>query len=393
MSKVLLIGFPAKEQKKVASFFQSVEVNTVTLPSIDSALEKISSDPPTLIVADRPTRPEEIFSLREVLKQAAPATPFLVVLPDARVDLALQAMRAGAYDCLSRPLERTQVLAAAKRAAARSGRTLFVPKVRPRPRRAGLIASAFLSFLLTATLIGLLSRATPAPELDLGSATLSGLQWNGRQLWAGNWFDSTVTLYEVGRSVLGRSTRLITREVVKMQDTQPILICETKTDFVTVGFDLVFRRHRRTPGLPTALVEKAPGSNPTGLAWDGKSLWSCDGGTGLLYRHGADLKVVESIRSLVSEPSGLTAEHGRVWVTGGTPLKVAYLERRGKGYVWSGPWPAADLLPEGVSPTGIAIGHKRLWAVAGGDPRMMSISLRRFQSIPDAWKPHHPGTS
>lgn len=385
MSKVLLIGLRAKEDKRVASYFHSVDVATISLPSIESALDKIAGDPPTAIVVERPANAEEIFSLRDVLKQSAPATPFLVILPDARVDLAMPALRAGAYDCLSRPLDRNQVLAAAKRAAKHSGRTLFVPKIKPRQRRTGLVATCAISFLVTALVLGPGRRAKPAPELDLASATLSGLQWNGRQLWVGNWFDSTVTLYEVGRSVFGPSKLLITREVVKLQDTQPILVCDTPKAFVTVGFDLLFRTHRRTSGLPTAAVEKAPGSNPTGIAWFRKSLWSCDSGTGLLYRHDADLKVVESIRSIVPEPSGLAAG-GSLWVIGGSPLKVARLDKSGKGYVWSGPWLVGDLLPEGMSPTGLAVGYKRLWAVAGGDPRMMSVPLKNFTGIPDGWK-------
>ncbi len=387
MSKVLLIGLSAKDDKRVASYFHSVEVNTVSVSSIESAIEKIPGDPPTAIVVERPANPEEIYGLRDVLRQSAPATPFLVILPDARVDLALPALRAGAYDCLSRPLDRNQVLAAAKRAARTNGRTLFVPKIKPRQRRTGLVASCLISFFVTAVFLGVASRAKPAPELDLASATLSGVQWTGKQLWVGNWFDSTVTLYEVGRSVFGMSHKLLAREVVKLQDTQPILVCETPKGFVTVGFDLLFRTHRRTEGLPTATVEKAPASNPTGLAWYKKSLWSCDSATGLLYRHDADLKVVESLRSIVPEPSGLAAG-GSLWVIGGKPLKVARLDRSGRGYVWSGPWPADELLPEGMEPTGLAVGYKRLWAVAGGDPRMMSVPLKNFSGIPEAWKHH-----
>ena len=41
MSKVLLIGLPPKEAKRVASYFHSVDVNTVFLPSIESALDKV----------------------------------------------------------------------------------------------------------------------------------------------------------------------------------------------------------------------------------------------------------------------------------------------------------------------------------------------------------------
>jgi DNA-binding response OmpR family regulator len=385
MAKVLLIGFPPKDEKKVASYFHSVEVETVSLPSMEVAMQKLAADPPTVIVADRPDRLESIHGLREVLRQNAPATPFLIVLPEPSIDLALPALRAGAYDCLARPLDRAQVLAAAKRAAGRHGRTLFVPKIKPRPRRTGLVAAALTSFILTATLLGVSRRASPAPTLDLGSATLSGIQWHGRELWVGNWFDSTITLYEVGRSMMGKSSRLVTREVFKLAETQPILVCETKKDFVTIGFDLLLRSHRRTPGLPTARVEKAPASNPTGLAWDGKNLWSCDSSTGLLYRHGADLKVVDSVRSIIPEPVGMAGDRG-LWVIGGSPLKVARLTRSGKGYVWSGPYPAGELMPEGVSPSGLAVGHGRLWAVGGGDPAMTSVPLKLFRGAPALWK-------
>lgn len=385
MSKVLLVGFPARDERRVTAYFRSVDVACDAAPTMESALLKIPKDPPTLVVADRPSRIEEIHGLREVLRQAAPATPFLVVIPESRVDIALPTLRAGAYDCVARPLDKAQVLAAAKRAALRSGRTLFVPKLRPRRRRAGLVGALAIGFIASASIVSLGTRRSPAPALDLASATVSGLQWDGRRLWVGNWFDSTVTRYELGRSAFGKSTRLLPREVVRLTDIQPILICDTPDAFFSVGFDLTLRAHDRAPGLPVRRSEKVPGTSPAGLAWDGKSLWSLDANSGLLYRHRPDLGVAETVPSIIPDPSGLAADDG-LWVVGGTPLRVARLERKGDGYVWKGPYPAGSMLAEGVVPSGVTVGHRRLWAAAGGDPVMRSVSLSSLRGIPDLWK-------
>jgi hypothetical protein len=385
MGKVLLVGFGSREHKRMTAYFRSVDVVCDTASSVEAALQKIPKDPPTLVVAERPARLEEIHGLRDVLRQAAPATPFLLVLPETRMDLALPALRAGAYDCLARPLDKTQVLAAAKRAALRNGRTLFVPKIRPRRRRSGLAGALILGFLTSVTVLSLGTRPSPAPTLNLGSATVSGIQWDGRRLWVGNWYDSTLTLYELGRSAFSKSTRLLPREVVRLADVQPILLCDAPKNLFTVGFDLMIRSHDHAAGLPVEHAEKAPGTNPTGLAWDGKFLWTVDGNTGLLYRHGEDLKVIETVPSIIPQPTGLTADHG-LWVVGGSPLRAARLEKRKGGYVWKGPYVVADLLPEGVPPSGVAVGYHRLWAVSGGNPEMTSVSLGALRGIPSLWK-------
>jgi hypothetical protein len=146
------------------------------------------------------------------------------------------------------------------------------------------------------------------------------------------------------------------------------------------------RTHQRTVGLPTLQQAAAPSSNPTGLAWDGANLWSSDGSTSLLYRHASDLRVLEAVKSLLPNPSGLTYDNGSLWVVGGTPLKLARLDRHADGWVWSGPYDVSHLLTEGVQPSGVAIGFGRLWMISSGDPRLMSRSLAELTSQPMGWK-------
>jgi hypothetical protein len=385
MSKVLLVGFKEKEGKKLSSIFGSVGVTCETLPHVDAALEKIPADPPTLVFTAGPDHIETLYSLDSVLKSSAPATPFLVMLNEATLLPAMEAMKAGAYDCLARPYDRYQVLAAAKRATHANGRTLFSSKVvKPPHRLAQAIGAVMLITLMT---LGL-TRAWNGPPrhlLDLGSASLSGIQWQDRSLWVGNWLDSTVTHYFVKKGFLSRWRSLSTTEIFKMQDSAPILVCNTPEMVVTVGFDLKFRTHQRGVGLPTMQTTSAPALNPTGLIWDGNNIWSSDGQTGLIYKHGSDLRVLDSVKSIIPQVAGLAWDGRSIWVLGGSPFRVARLEVRKTGVVWTGPYTILNFLREKIIPSGFAAGFGRLWVISGGDPNMMSRSIFDIQRMPTDW--------
>jgi hypothetical protein len=223
----------------------------------------------------------------------------------------------------------------------------------------------------------------PPNEVSLGSAHLSGLQWDGRSLWVGDWFDSTITHYHLGKGLVKKFRTLTSSVIYKAQDGQPILICSTPENFVTIDSDLKMRIRHRAVGLPSLNSMATPGNNPTGLVWDGNAIWSLDAETGLLYRHGVDLRVLETIKCLLKKPVGLAVDGSALWVLGGEPLQLARLDRNGEGFTWSGPYSIGSVLTEGILPSGLAVGFRRMWFISGGDPRMVSIALPRLESV---WK-------
>ena len=372
MSRVLVISDDPKTADRLADIYRSVRVDCHVIPAFDAAFDAIDADPPSLVFADRPPDVEVLHSLRAVLEKKAPATSFVVGLAEPRASEALEAMRAGAYDCVSRPYARLDVLAASKRAAASKRRALFAEKVMPpkkRPLWPWLIVVA-AAFLVKPVLD--LREGPPAAPVFLGSAHLSGLQWDGSELWVGDWFDSSVTVYSVRKAFFPKKRELDTQALYRMRDAQPVLICNTPSALVSVGADLKMRTHHRAAELPVLHTADCPGTAPTGLAWTGHALWSADRVTGLLYRHGPDLRVLGTEKSLLPEPVALAADGEALWVMGGTPVQIARVEFRDNAAVWSGPWAATDVLPEGVDPTGFAIGFDRFWFVSGGDPNMTS---------------------
>lgn len=375
MSRVLLIGLPKQDEENFKRHFSSVDVKTEILPTLDSAFEKIPGDPPSLIVTESTETLEPLRALNDVLKTNAPATPFLVVTSNKNSHAALSVMRAGAFDCVARPYNRFQVLAAAKRAAMRSGRTLFTEKVAPRKNPLVPILIAISILFLGSYTSKRLFEGPPPMIMSLGSAHLGGIQWEGRALWVSDWFESTVTRYEAKKGFSSSARDLVTTVIYRMQDSQPILACNTPSALITIAADLKMRIHQRSVGLPTLQAVAAPGTNPTGLAWDGKNIWSCDANTNLLYRHSADLVVLDSVKSILKQPQGLAYDGTSLWVVGGSPLKLARLEQNGDNIIWRGPYPIARIMPDGVTPSGVAIGFNRLWYVSGGDPRIMSAPL------------------
>lgn len=386
MPRVMLVGLPKRELKRVAGYFQTVGVSCEALPTIETAVEKLPADPPTLIITPKPDLMESLHHLRHTLRTSAPATPFLVLLPDHKAASALEAMNAGAYDCLAGPLTKFRVLTAAKRAASANGRTLIGKKLKAEKTPWAAVSFLALLVLVAAKGVSVRWNGGPAPNLNLASATLSGIQWEDRSLWVGNWYDATVTHYLLKKGLTEKRRVLSAEEIFRMQDSQPILLCDTPDSLVTVGFDLKFRSHQRAVGLPTLQTASAPATNPTGLAWDGTDLWSSDGQTGLLYKHGPDLRVIDTVKSLIASPAGLAWDGKSLWVLGGSPLRLAKLERKGASVVWRGPFQLKNFLPPDVPASGMAIGFGRVWAVTGGAPHMISRPLKKIEKQLDGWK-------
>lgn len=386
MPRVMLIGFPKRQLLRVEGYFKTAGVSCEAQPSIDKAVEKLPNDPPTVVLTPRPDSIEQLHLLQLTLKQSAPATPFLVVLPETKAAPALEVLNAGAYDCLREPLTQFHVLATAKRAAAAHGRTLIGKKLKE--KKTPWAAIAFASLLGLTLMKGLNQRwnGDPLPTLNLASATLSGIQWDERSLWVGNWYDSTITHYLLKKGFTQKQRVLFAEEIFRMADSQPILVCNTADSLVTVGFDLKFRSHQREVGLPTLQTASAPATNPTGIAWDGENLWSSDAQSGLIYKHGPDLRVIDTVKSIIPDPAGIAWDGKSMWVLGGKPLRVAKLERKGASVVWRGPFKLVDFMAADVPPSGMAVGFGRIWVVSGGAPHMTSRSIREISAQLDGWK-------
>ena len=99
------------------------------------AIELLKKKSFDLIISDLQMPHVTGIALLKHVKESYPDIVFMLITAFGTTETAVEAMKMGAYDCVAAPFERFDVLAAAKRASAAHGRTLFVSKVKPRPRK------------------------------------------------------------------------------------------------------------------------------------------------------------------------------------------------------------------------------------------------------------------
>ena len=382
----MLVGLGKKDVPVFQQIYKSVGVPCEVIENLESAFERISNDPPTLIVAQEPDHSGMLTSLNTILKKESPTTPFLVSIKRNHADKALEAMRAGAYDCLAPPYGRLDVLASSKRATLKNGRTLFLSKVNRPKRRVGRLLMALGLTFLFGFFLHHQVHGPPPHLLVLDSKFLSGIQWENRNLWVGDWFHATVTKFELETGIIKKTRDLKTDSLYRMKDGQPILICNTPDAFISIGTDLKMRSHQWEVGLPVLQTIDTPGTQPGGLSWDGSHLWSSDTSNGFLYRYDHFFRVLDSKKSLIPNPGAIAWGGDRLWVVGGKPLKAAILEKVESGYVWRGPYLMADWIPADKNVTGVSVGFGRLWVSVEGDSRVVSKPLSDIEKNQIPWK-------
>src|SRR6266702_4962248 len=106
----LLQAFPQ------ALFLQIDEVHIDTCDSALEALEQIQEHDYDAIVSDIKMPGMDGWALLEKIQELRPETPTLLITGHGEHDLAIQALRGGAYDFIQKPIDRDYLVAALQRA-------------------------------------------------------------------------------------------------------------------------------------------------------------------------------------------------------------------------------------------------------------------------------------
>src|SRR5690348_12205963 len=87
-----------------------------TAESALTALEKIAQSDYDAIITDIKMPGMDGLTLLSKIKEVRPETPTLLITGHGEHDLAIQALRGGAYDFIQKPIERDYLVASLKRA-------------------------------------------------------------------------------------------------------------------------------------------------------------------------------------------------------------------------------------------------------------------------------------
>ena len=70
-----------------------------------------------------------------------------------------------------------------------------------------------------------------------------------------------------------------------------------------------------------------PGDNPSGIAWDGTNIWTCDEDEGKIYKHNDSMEVIEEYPDIISSPRAMTFADSILWVGNNDTYYVCALDK------------------------------------------------------------------
>src|SRR6266545_4153112 len=103
--RALVIDDLIDQAQKIAKDLQSVGFDAEVAVGGAAGLERFVNDPADVVVTDLRMRPVDGFDVLDGVKRAEPSVPVIVMSAVATVEVAVEAMRRGAFHFLSRPFD------------------------------------------------------------------------------------------------------------------------------------------------------------------------------------------------------------------------------------------------------------------------------------------------
>jgi two-component system nitrogen regulation response regulator GlnG len=113
---LIIDSYPASLLRSCRELFPAVRYRFEAVRTGSSALDRIASDKPDLILLDAQLSDRCGLALQDQIRQIAAQTPIILTASDLSAGIAIQAMKQGAYDCLSKPIDARQLQRAVEEA-------------------------------------------------------------------------------------------------------------------------------------------------------------------------------------------------------------------------------------------------------------------------------------
>ncbi len=134
--------------------------------------------------------------------------------------------------------------------------------------------------------------------------------------------------------------------------------------------------------MPVVATFKSPGTNPSGLFFDGKYLWSCDGNTQKIYQHALDdqLTVLSTYDSASRFPVGIFKEENDLWYAWVGGLIYVHSLHDGfklkKSLAFSNP-------PESHQISAFTLNGKKVWIAQEGVSKIFEKNIEELPEQPN----------
>jgi DNA-binding NtrC family response regulator len=120
MAKVLIIDDEANMRRILRFILEEAGHSVFESSGVKAAIEEISNGQFDLIITDKKMPDGDGFEILRYCRESEPSLPVVILTAFATVELAVEAMQAGAFDFISKPFVPEVVTAVAKRATERT---------------------------------------------------------------------------------------------------------------------------------------------------------------------------------------------------------------------------------------------------------------------------------
>jgi len=296
MATALVVDDEPGLRTVMSNILKSEGYNVITAEDGRKAIDMVRLSNPDLIFLDIRLPDMDGLQILEEVKKINPGIPVIMCSGFSDVESAVHTVKMGAFDYISKPFKREEVLKAASRAL--EARRIPAPQVtvvepkgeiesKPatevkKPVNIMPVIVGIISLVVIVAAFSLLKNLSSGgiSVYSTPYANPTALAWDGKNLWASDW---------VAQSVY---------------------------------------KHNIDEKLSIASVFTLPGSHPTGLTYDGKYLWSCDSWARKIYKRNIDsnLSIIVSYDSPGQEPSALYWDGINLWCCDSKEQKIYRLK-------------------------------------------------------------------
>ena len=110
MSKILVVDDEVKACELLKRFLEKKEYDVITSSSGEDAIEKVKSEKPDAMLLDVRMPGMDGMEVLKQLREIAPLLPVILVTAYGNIDNAVQVVKLGAYDYLTKPLDTEKII-------------------------------------------------------------------------------------------------------------------------------------------------------------------------------------------------------------------------------------------------------------------------------------------
>ncbi|MFH1368724.1 MAG: hypothetical protein ABII64_06335 [Elusimicrobiota bacterium] len=316
MINILLMLAKKEHVSELASILSS-EKHKVIIGEKGISVRGYIHDNPDIVILDSSYGAAMIDEVRKNL----PNKPCICLLPEYDARMAVELLKAGAFDCINPPLRRSAVNVVINHAIRSYGlfkadASVKIKRFKKYLNKRNIIIAC--AGLLLAVYAGVILGQKQFIRIDLPYNDPTSVLSDGGNMWLSNWYTQSIYKYQE------KDNKLDLKKAYFFSDFGPLVIAKYENYIWSVGNDLVLRQHVINENLDIIRNYKLREGSPSGMAFVGNNLWMCDSVTKKIYQYyvGSELLLINSYNSGLTAPIGLYWDGKYVWIADASTNKA-----------------------------------------------------------------------